>query len=215
MISKSVTIGAIAVLLGLSASSAAMAQSPSDWTGFYVGIVGGAAVGSSNILANDEDDFRGGGGDGFSASAVAGVNWQGNDNLVLGLEAEISALTLGYHGFHNGYDWDYVAANYSGSISARAGILLTPSSLLYAKGGVGMVNYVLDDWNGTPTIVEGPTAVFTAGFGLDQQISENVILRGEMAFNTTLDPVSADYSGFIYAFEPSFAQLKVGALFAF
>jgi outer membrane immunogenic protein len=114
------SVGVIA--LGVTAASAAdisrpmpakappiYVEPPFSWTGFYVGINGGGAWGSSDFsapLSTGSFDLRGG-----LVGGTLGYNWQMNA-LVLGLEGDL--------------DW----ANISGSVACAPGVCETRNNWL-------------------------------------------------------------------------------------
>lgn len=132
------------------------------WTGFYVGINGGFALGNSSVAFAPKDPAAlagtcGGGGapkgqcitsvdfrrDGAVAGGQFGYNWQVNSHWLVGAEADYqwsnldgsasSSFRLGNVGATNTVASQTVDS--FGTVRARAGVLLAPPLLLYGTGG--------------------------------------------------------------------------------
>ncbi len=132
------------------------------WTGFYVGINGGFALGNSSVAFAPKDPAAlagtcGGGGapkgqcitsvdfrrDGAVAGGQFGYNWQVNSQWLIGAEADYqwsnldgsasSSFRLGNVGATNTVASQTVDS--FGTVRARAGVLLAPPLLLYGTGG--------------------------------------------------------------------------------
>lgn len=132
------------------------------WTGLYVGINGGFALGNSSVAFAPKDPAAlagtcGGGGapkgqcitsvdfrrDGAVAGGQFGYNWQVNSHWLVGAEADYqwsnldgsasSSFRLGNVGATNTVASQTVDS--FGTVRARAGVLLAPPLLLYGTGG--------------------------------------------------------------------------------
>jgi outer membrane immunogenic protein len=122
---------------------------PAQWTGWYAGVQGGIVDHDGKLL--DVDGFlrgaNGFGGQTYTASETGatfgghlGYNWQ-RDRWVLGLEGDISGVWAkadanapvppAFAGSTVSFDVQWLA-----TIRARAGVLITDATLLYATGGV-------------------------------------------------------------------------------
>jgi opacity protein-like surface antigen len=113
-----------------------------DWSGLYIGGVAGVAnVGTEFTDTNENFSLGYWKNGGFSAAGggTAGYNWQ-KGNLVLGVEADISAL-----GYDKGIDNPVVFTrwnsqwNWMATIRGRVG-LAVDRALFFATGGVAIVN---------------------------------------------------------------------------
>ena len=114
------------------------------WTGFYVGINGGAAFTDEDTSDNDDTVFVGG--------FHAGYNWQKHGAWVFGIEGDVNFAD----------DVEYIA-----TIRGRLGYAMG-STLLYGTGGaafLGVDNEFSDD-----DTLEG----WVAGAGLEHKIRQNV-----------------------------------------
>ena len=147
----------LATVSGLALNSAYAADmplkapprpAPAQWTGWYAGVQGGIVDHDGKLL--DVDGFlrgaNGFGGQTYTASETGatfgghlGYNWQ-RDRWVLGLEGDISGVwakadavapSPATPGSTVSFDVQWLA-----TIRARAGVLITDATLLYATGGV-------------------------------------------------------------------------------
>jgi opacity protein-like surface antigen len=153
-------------------------QSPAPpawfWTGFYIGAHAGTAWGTTNFsdpfgssIFGDKVSTPG-----FLAGGQIGYNWQ-NDNLVYGLEADISALDSDGTNTCLASSGLFVSANcrarpnMMGDLTARVGWAYGHSnhSLLYAKGGAAFVHNQIDiTTNATAHFVGLPPQVTSSSF---------------------------------------------------
>jgi outer membrane immunogenic protein len=166
---KTVSVIATAAVLLAAASSAFAADLPSrkappvdvppppSWTGFYLGLNGGYSWTSSNAINQTyADTLPGGlatnaalgnipsqefvGNSGFIGGGQVGFNWQFDNRIVIGLEADIDGLTGGskttnIYGFNAATSFSRSLAEL-GTVRARLGFAATPALLLYATGGL-------------------------------------------------------------------------------
>jgi outer membrane immunogenic protein len=143
---------------------------PASWTGFHVGVnVGGAWSDARNVSHGSVDLFddplwlpgvtfaasatgalRNSGGAGFIGGGQAGYDHQLGHNLLVGLEADIQALSSGAGGGRGAGaafnaltgSWATTATevrqkiDYIGTARGRIGYLVTPDLLAYATGGL-------------------------------------------------------------------------------
>lgn len=196
----------------LPARAAAIAPPPAvamDWTGFYVGAglggewtnnrwttllrAGGIPGTNSNPVDIDQTKLR--------AALFAGYNWQLNQNWVVGLEAELGhafgrarqiyGVPGTFAGAYPAGSTDHTDANvkWDGGLRARVGVLLTPSTLLYATGGAAFITpeYFSDCRLATPgwcfgTFSEKHSSTkvgWTLGAGVETRLSRNWTARAE------------------------------------
>jgi outer membrane immunogenic protein len=147
---------------------AAMAEPANDWSGFYVGLHGGA-----NWADTEEDDVDIDFGEleGFVAGVQAGYNWQW-DNVVFGLEADGSYV--------DSEDDDGLAddigQNYLASFRGRLGFGFD-RFLVYGTGGAAFTGVDLDLIVGDED--DSNFAGWVAGGGVEFMITENVSLGVE------------------------------------
>lgn len=145
-----------------------------DWSGPYVGVVGGYGWGdvSSEGLPAAEADISG-----WLVGAEAGVNWQ-MDSFVLGLEADIA---------RTGITGDWVAGvaggtfdlNWLGTATARAGVV-ADRALLYIEGGIAY-----GQLTSTGSVLGLPfdetmwSAGWTAGAGIEYALTDDLSAKLE------------------------------------
>jgi len=223
---------AIAALGGTATSAAdliveqpvvpGIVETSSSWEGFYVGAsIGGvwADAGYDGPPIDTSAEFFDYEASGFAASLYAGYNWQVSDAFVLGVEGEISwlglefdadRLTVGVIG-----PWEYLSADWSGALSVRGGVLVTPDVLLYGKLGYSWTDWQVGPYGGDPVIDDGVIGAVQVGVGAEMKVTDKVTLRGELAYNFSGDDVSAAYGDIVYAYTPSFGTAKVGLSFKF
>lgn len=142
-------------ILAAAASAFAGAAQAQDFSGGYVG-----AYGSYDAAAAPAIDT--------AIGAYAGYNYEAAPNVMVG--AEVDA----------GFDWASIwAAGGSvtnGLVNARAGYVVDPSIMLYAKAGGG--------W----TTAAGGSAMWDVGAGGEYAVTDTVTVRGEVE---RLDPTAA------------------------
>ncbi len=166
------------------------------WNGFYLGLQGGGAWGNG--------DFSGvgsGGLDGGLITGFAGYNWQLDNNIVLGLEGDVShnwnEETIG----GNQYKFDT-----TGSVRARVGYALDHALIYGAAGWTGARGHV-------DTAAGNDSATFsgwTVGAGLDYAFTDNVFGRVEYRYN---DYGSKDLLGVNSDFNQNVVTVGVGYKF--
>lgn len=193
--------------LAFSASVFSTGAFAQDWSGFYAGVHGGYGWGDADTVANADGSLVGvpSDGDGILGGVQAGINFQ-SGTFVWGIEADISRADIETSGFFLGdpepsflgpiqgassvdgeIDW-------FGTLRLRAGVLVSPSALIYATGGLayGRVENAI---GGDLTFLAGPVTVplfvgntqtweagWTIGGGGEFALSENVSLRGEYLY---------------------------------
>ena len=166
---------------GSSTAQAAgyVAPAGSDWTGFYIGAdVGGGAV--VDELKFGPVDFNGIGGEGALGGLMAGYNHQMN-NIVLGLQGEVGYDDLRTKATAPGFKLD-AQQGLVASLSARAGLLVTPETLAYIIGGYSYSEYKTKINAGGSTAFKQNYDGFHIGGGLEAMISPNATVRVEYRY---------------------------------
>lgn len=196
-----------AAALALLMATPALAE---DWTGFYAGAHAGYAWGNATTTddkgpwcgANSTDaacikkyvgpfDFTangtfGGGTLGYN------VRW---DRIVVGVEGDLDYMDLngskrlasskgdGSGDISTVYHQEAtVSAGLYGDITGRVGFLITPSTLVYGKGGFAFYDGEMDQASTKPYYQSTGTRTFTgwtAGGGVERFITENISLKVE------------------------------------
>jgi outer membrane immunogenic protein len=151
----------------LPAPTMVEAAPANNWTGFYLGALGGYGWGSDDTDAVGEFNS-----DGFDVGGYAGANWQWG-NFVIGGEADVM------------YPWreDTVAGVHAeqglnGSLRARAGIALD-RFLVYGTGGAALTDYEMSSGG----ISDDATLWgWTAGAGVEGMLTNNITARVEYRY---------------------------------
>ena len=112
-----------------------------SWNGLWIGAYLGAGANTTNPTVTDGSASVdvGAAPKGFLGGVNAGVNFQTSPVIVLGLYVEQDFANISGTGNMLGFFSVTNATNYLGATGFRAGYLLNPSSLLYAKGGFAWV----------------------------------------------------------------------------
>jgi outer membrane immunogenic protein len=140
---------------------------PDDWTGFYLGVIGGYAVGTADTDAVGDIDA-----DGFDIGGYAGANWQWG-NVVVGAEADI------FYPFRDGASGGVTAdQGVNGSLRGRLGYSLD-RFLVYGTGGVAGTQLELSSAAGSD---EETLWGWTAGAGIEGMVLDNVTARIEYRY---------------------------------
>lgn len=185
---------------------------PYSWTGFYVGISGGYASGRNDlsIVGNNPTSVAvinagavlpsyGTGASGGMVGGQIGYNWQ-MGNFVFGPEVDISWV-----GIEGSASSAFAAGpflvsthasesvNWLGSVRARAGWLVTPTTLLYATGG-GAFGGVKSEFAGAitgPRVITGGAAGYNnsdvkwgwvVGGGIEQALGNRWSVKAEYKY---------------------------------
>jgi outer membrane immunogenic protein len=127
-----------------------------SWTGFYLGGNVGYSWGTASWTYSDPSFTGTNSGsqklDGFIGGAQIGYNWQANQTLVLGVEADIQgSAEKGSSSFSDPYFCDVCAATadtayvngspssdirWFGTVRGRLGVLVNPTLMLFGTGGL-------------------------------------------------------------------------------
>jgi len=155
-----------------------------SWTGLWLGAYFGGAINATNSTVTDgisAIDF-GTIPKGVLGGINAGVNFQPGQQIVLGLYIEQDFANMSGSDSmsvvqgHTGLGTFSLAnaSNYLGAAGARAGYLLNPSSLLYAKGGFAWVGAKPDFAAiGTAKGISDTSFGWQIGGGLEHRLSAN------------------------------------------
>lgn len=163
------------------------AMPANDWTGFYLGVLGGYAWGNADTDAVGDIEV-----DGFDIGGYGGANWQWG-NFVIGAEADL------LYPFRDGSSGGIsVDQGLNGSLRGRAGIALD-RFLVYGTGGLAATQVEL---SGGGVSDDDTLWGWTAGAGVEGQVLENVTARVEYRFTDYDDqtftlgggPVESDLS---------------------
>ena len=151
----------------LPAPDIVQAAPVNDWTGFYLGVLGGYGWGTADTDAVGEIDVEG-----FDIGGYAGGNWQWG-NFVVGAEGDL------LYPFRDGDSAGLsVEQGLNGSLRGRAGIALD-RFLVYGTGGAALTDIELSSAAGSDDDVLWG---WTAGAGVEGMLLDNVTARIEYRY---------------------------------
>jgi outer membrane immunogenic protein len=203
----------------------------SSWQGLYVGGALGAGALSHRVSAGGQLfganlAFDGLGGEGVFGSVFAGYDWHLTPRVVAGVFGDVSygnvgsraAVSVDVLGITAGAQAT-LTARWGATVGARAGVLVSPSTLLYALAGLSWQQFDSDvdvSVTGLPLpSVAGRTSDhvgLTAGLGIETLIDPRWSLRGEYRF-TQFDAGSP--FGLGVDFTPSLHTARLGLAYRF
>lgn len=155
------------------------------WTGFFAGGFVGAGGRVTNVGLGGFADVDGLGGEGLLGGAMVGYNYQVNSDFVVGIQGDIAwtgmdtELNPGLLPISGSFGTDYIA-----SISARAGVIVNPDTMLYALGGFSFAksNFKLAvPIVGAVSLNEDYTGAHV-GAGLETRVTDNLTARVEYRY---------------------------------
>jgi len=151
---------------------AVQAAPSNNWTGFYLGVLGGYGWATADTDATDDNDFQG-----FDVGGYGGANWQWG-NFVVGGEADL------VFPWRDGAEGGIRAEQgLNGSLRARAGIALD-RFLLYGTAGLAGTELELSSAGQSD---DQQLWGWTAGAGLEGMITDNITARIEYRFTDYQD----------------------------
>ncbi len=151
----------------LPTPSIVQAAPVNNWTGFYLGVLGGYGWAKADTNAVGEINA-----DGFDIGGYAGANWQWG-NFVLGGEGDLAFP------WRDGSSGGLKAEQgLNGSLRARAGIALD-RFLLYGTAGLAGTNLELSSAAGKD---DQDLWGWTAGAGVEAMLTDNITARVEYRF---------------------------------
>ena len=218
-----------ALMLALSMAAQRAAADPTatpfDWSGAYVGVHTGGALG----LVDVEDPFGASiFGDtvrtpGMIAGAQLGYNWQ-YGSTVLGLETDASWADMDGTNTCFAFSGFFISANCRahidalGTLTGRLGWTLPfdAQTLVYGKAGLAWAHTKVDattnDWFGTPTTrTEGIRWGWTLGAGAERAVSSHWSLKAEYDFLAFDGDIATPISGFQTTPSPTPMLATVGS----
>lgn len=169
-------------------ASPAMAQSSDDpFTGFRLEGVGGYDTSRAGSSADDDvNDDNDQSIDGFVYGAAVGYDIN-TGGVVLGIEAELTDSTAETEidaGDFEGFGLGNVETGRDIFLGARVGVPVTPSTLIYAKGGYTNARYNIDaSFDGEDFRSSIDTDGFRVGAGLEQAFGDNAFAKIEYRYS--------------------------------
>jgi outer membrane immunogenic protein len=203
----------VAALTSASASAADMpapppayvSPVPPTWTGFYVGLGGGASSLNNRINAQPGPSpdspgisaaLNGLGANGWLATISAGFDYQVSPSVVIGIFGDYdfnqirSQLDLNVAGAPFSAHGD-ISINQQWSIGARIGYLASPSTLIFLSGGythLGLSDFRVSVSAGDPATLVSTFASVPSigtgfiGAGVETKLTNKISLRGEYRY---------------------------------
>lgn len=229
--------GSTALAADLTYEPAPVVAAPEvfNWTGFYVGVHGGYGWGHTQDVHNPNASGQTLTG-GFGGAQI-GYNWQLQNNVVLGLEADVAAGNIGNdwggaHALDPYYGEDKI--DWFGTVRARAGYSVD-RFLPYLTGGLAWANVdhkLGCDAARAPGTLGCGTAFetsksdtvwgWTVGAGVEYAITNNVTVKAEYLYTdlgkNDVTLVDANYIGNSVnnrEFDTSFNSVKLGLNYKF
>ncbi|MBB4197596.1 hypothetical protein CCR94_13310 [Rhodoblastus sphagnicola] len=149
------------------------------WTGFYVGIEGGAA-----FINNSIRDTTGAKADNNPTAGliggVVGYNYELPNKFVLGLEGDAGGVLGAKQTKNNAGVPFYNDHSYFADVRGRVGYAIIDRALLYVAGGVAFGD-VKTGWTGGPSYTDDRVG-YTIGAGVDYAFTNNLIGRVEYRY---------------------------------
>ncbi|WP_269931319.1 outer membrane protein [Aminobacter sp. HY435] len=176
-------------LLALNVGSAVAQDRIYDWSGAYVGVQAGYAVGQSLYTNTDfPGEYVNYDPDGFFGGVYAGYNFQMSNGVVLGVDGDLNFTNIKGS---NDYWWlglrpvptASAEIKYTAALRARLGYAMG-RFLPYVAGGLSAAKYdfdfVLD--TGHVYYAESKSMVgWNVGLGAEYAATDNIVVRAEYA----------------------------------
>ncbi len=202
-------------LLAASLSGAATAGAPPlpSWTGFYLG----AEIGASSVASKFNSSpgglplpstWIGSVSNSGSFGAFAGFNYRLSSLLVTGMEVEFQQLN-GTSYVSEGSAVDFLEkSKYTGALTARLGLLVSPGTLLYAKAGPALLT--ANGFQGFGAKLNKTLTEFHGGLGVETRIGNGFSVRFEGTYTGLGQGLSVNTG--TYRYRPSVLQSKIGLI---
>ena len=218
-IMKRLLLAGVALSVATAASAADMQARPYskappaavvaayNWTGFYIGAMGGGG-------------WESGAGSGGFGGGTVGYNWQlPGSQFVFGVEVDAAGASI-KDSFTEDVGGGLLVTqetkiNTFGSVTGRAGFAID-AALLYAKGGYAWANRKWSISDGGTTFSDSQShSGYTIGGGLEYMFAPNWSAKGEYMF-TSLGGETYNFGGFpLDSGTIDFHTIKVGVNYHF
>jgi outer membrane immunogenic protein len=172
---KSFSRIAFALLAGAAVAAPAAAQEAKNFSGPFVGVqLGWQQDRQSLTTSTVPPTTTRSSGDGFAYGGQAGYDVQLGSSAVLGVEASITGRTGS-----NRFPTFDLEAGRTINATARAGWLITPEGLLYARGGYSNARFNIQGPAGASETRDG----YLVGAGYEHMLARNVSARVEYNYS--------------------------------
>ena len=179
-------IALAAAVVGVSFSAPAIAQ---DFNGPFIGVQAGL---NSDNLRNPNtaigrvpmDDNR----QSFTGGIYAGYDYQVKDKVVIGAEGSFDVTADDKMRSVSGATSHTIDPRYSFDLTARAGYLVTPDTLVYVRGGYTNARVKASSWNGA--VLQSATGNrdgWLVGGGVERKLMTHVSARLEYRYSDLSD----------------------------
>lgn len=125
--------------------------------------------------------------DGVTYGGAIGYDIPLGNNLVVGAEAEITESSAGWDNNNdqpNVFNLGRVDAGRQYYLGGRVGYAMSPSTMVYVKGGYSNQRYNLQGTNGTVNLRQRlDTDGYRVGAGVEQNIGTNAFVKLEYGYN--------------------------------
>lgn len=189
----------------------------SDWTGAYIG----AQAGVLSLTTSEDydpsyttpyDPYWEMGAVGASVGVFAGYDYQVSDLFVLGLSGEVNLdnALIKYDGY------DYLSLEWDAAVKVRGGMLVNPSTLVYATLGYSVASFSLNDgyWSGYD-LNSNPVGGWVIGAGVESEVADGLFLRGEATATFYDDLGVSDTSDPYWVITPTVVKATAGLVYKF
>lgn len=216
-------VSAMAITSAAHAADVVVVEAPAgfNWSGVYVGFGGGVGAVERKTEIVDSGATLGLpdlGGDGVFAEVTAGYDYMVSERFLLGAFVDAHVGNIGFSANTPGGFGNVSLENkYGFDVAARAGYLLTPTTLGYVLGGYSWQRFEVDGLpSGAPFDTEKDRSGYVLGVGMETAISGNWTLKSEYRYaNYGNKAVLESFGGGELKLEPSTHTFHVGANYRF
>lgn len=182
-------LGAVSLAAIASASHAADAVieepvvSGYNWSGLYVGVGVGAGAVKRVLSFDDFQIMPDQGGQGVFGEVTLGYDHMLSERFLLGGFADVRFGNIGFSADVEGEEVLSITNDYGFDIGARAGYLLTPSTLGYVLAGYTWQHFNVDAVDTPPGFnLDTDRDGYILGVGLETAVAANWTLKGEYRY---------------------------------
>jgi len=190
-----------------------------NWSGLFVGVIGGSAIG--NTHATDIDGSTGTTGvseDGYSVGGQIGYNWMLGPKWVVGVEGDFSYLGI-KHSNSDYFDPETITGTDSSWLATARGRIgySTGPALLYATGGGAWVNVkdTFTGFGGIPVSSSKTLGGYTVGGGIETLLGGNWTMKSEYLFVDVGHGDAFTAGGETVSFDHQYHLFRTGLIYRF